>query len=33
MARRIINGSLFPESWTELDDEIRSLAKGSGYAI
>jgi len=33
MARRIINGSLFPESWTELDDEIRSLAKVSGYII
>ena len=33
MARRIINGSLFPESWTQLDDEIRSLAKASGYVI
>ena len=25
MAKRVISGELFPESWVELDDEIRGL--------
>eukprot|EP01036_Dinobryon_divergens_P027125 gene27125-35847_t len=32
MARRIISGKLFNQSWVELDDEIRSLAIKSGYS-
>jgi UDP-glucose:glycoprotein glucosyltransferase len=25
MAKRVISGGLFPESWVELDEEIKSL--------
>lgn len=30
MARRIINGSLFKESWVELDEEVRALEVATG---
>lgn len=31
MARRVISGSLFPESWVELDSEVRALEKANGF--
>ena len=31
MARRVISGELFPESWVELDSEIRALEKANGF--
>jgi len=33
MAKRVISGDLFPESWVELDDEIRNLEKRQGIGI
>lgn len=31
MARRVISGSLFNESWVQLDEEIRALGSVSGH--
>lgn len=33
MARRVINGSLFPESWVELDNEIKGVILNSGLGV
>jgi hypothetical protein len=30
MARRVINGSLFDESWVELDEEIKTVISRAG---
>jgi UDP-glucose:glycoprotein glucosyltransferase len=32
MARRVISGDLFPESWVSLDEEISSFLKNKGLA-
>jgi hypothetical protein len=33
MAKRVISGGLFQESWTELDDEIRALERRLGVGV
>jgi hypothetical protein len=33
MAKRVINGSLFPESWVELDEEIKATILKTGMTV
>ena len=32
MARRVVSGSLFNESWVDLDEEVRALERRSGFS-
>lgn len=33
MAKRVISGELFPESWVELDEEIKATILQSGMTV
>jgi len=31
MARRVVSGNLFNESWVQLDEEVKALEKRRGF--